>query len=256
MLDTSIRKETIKFDLRYHMAQDYSDIYKFLLEKYNGEEECPALLLLDSIETTIVQGRYESPAVLVDRKSERLKKEVKRIIRKPAQILDSDRGLETLFAAQIDYRFIYKLYLNICELLQIPAPALFVVNRMPNGHENFSGTAFPNLTQNLVTDIFINGRKESAVIMKALAHELRHAWQHIHHQEWFDNYDHSLAGKKEYWYQEAEYDAEAFAQLFMEQYDVSWEWDDLVSKKLLDSRKKELKEAGLFDNYTALQLSA
>ncbi len=57
---------------------------------------------------------------------------------------------------------------------------------------------------------FINDDVSVPEMLMVIAHELRHAWQHIHHPDWLDEYIHPENDEYAYKNQYAEIDAEAF----------------------------------------------
>lgn len=58
---------------------------------------------------------------------------------------------------------------------------------------------------------FIDDDANDIEMLISIAHELRHAWQHIHYPEWFDEYVHPEENEQAYHMQVSEIDAEAFA---------------------------------------------
>ncbi len=87
----------------------------------------------------------------------------------------------------------------IAEALKIPLQQIMFVH---SGEESgYSGRFITYFQDDMsVIEMLIN-----------IAHELRHAWQHIHHPEWNDNYIHPEDGDIEaYQMQISEVDAEAY----------------------------------------------
>ena len=57
---------------------------------------------------------------------------------------------------------------------------------------------------------FIQDDVNDVEMLMVIAHELRHAWQHLHHPEWFNEYIHPEEDEEAYYMQKSEIDAEAF----------------------------------------------
>lgn len=239
-----------------HKEQDFTALYNFLLSKYQGREDCPALLLLDNCNPSIIKDCNGLEAVILDRNSDNHKREIKNIIRKPGVVTDS-KAFETFWLSDNRYDILYRLLLDICSLLKIPAPAVFFPERMPSTLKNgmeARGLSYPG-DKPYTTDIFVRGTMDSPSIIKTLSHELRHAWQHKYHNDWFDDYTTEKSGN-EYALQKAEIDADAFAYLFMEQYGVKYKLSNLGEKvyKALLIRMAEIRDERVFDGYRPILL--
>lgn len=234
-----------------HKEQDFTALYNFLLSKYQGREDCPALLFLDDCNPSIIKDRNGLEAVILDRNSDNLKREIKNIIRKPGVVTDC-KAFETFWVSDNRYDILYRIVLDICSLLKIPAPAIFLSKRMPSTLKNgmeARGLSYPG-DKPYTTDIFVKGTMDSPSIIKTLSHELRHAWQHKYHNDWFDDYSTEKSGN-EYALQKAEIDADAFAYLYLEQYGMHYILSDLGETifKALSKRMDEIREQKLFVDY-------
>ena len=104
--------EKVKLYALLHKEQDFTALYNFLLSKYQGREDCPALLLLDDCNPSIIKDRNGLEAVILDRNSDNLKREIKNIIRKPGVVTDC-KALETFWASDNRYDILYRLVLDI-----------------------------------------------------------------------------------------------------------------------------------------------
>ena len=74
--------QLLNWNLKKHGEQDFTQLYKTLLDKTQRQEECPALLLLDDCAPTIIQDENGYEAVILDRNSTNHNRELKNIIRK------------------------------------------------------------------------------------------------------------------------------------------------------------------------------
>ncbi len=251
MKKAAVIPNIVKFDVHRHKEQDFAELYRFLVRKYEGYEDCPALLLLDECVPKILCDENGYEAVILNRASDDLKRDLKNIIRKPGVLTNVDT-FDTIWCPETCYRNIYNLVLDICNLLKIPAPAVFMSKKMPKIEgisKTVGGMAIPG--DDLVTDVIVQNTMDTeGRIVKALAHELRHVWQHKYHNSWFDDYSAKKRGE-EYALQKAEVDAEAFAYLYMEQYGNYYILSDLGETiyKALSKRMDEIRGQKLFVDY-------
>lgn len=123
--------QLLKWDLKKHGEQDFTQLYKTLLDKTQRQEECPALLLLDDCSPKIIQDENGYEAVILDRNSTNHSRELKNIIRKSGEVIDT-KPFDTIWFPLVDYRNMYNLVLDICKILQIPAPAVFFSKGKPS----------------------------------------------------------------------------------------------------------------------------
>lgn len=91
---------------------------------------------------------------------------------------------------------IYACY--IADALNVPLkPIMFIRGELDSGYSEES-----------ITLIDVDLSHEELIL--TIAHEIRHAWQQIHHPEWFDEYIHPGDNVEAYLNQISEIDAEAF----------------------------------------------
>lgn len=248
--------QLLNWNLKKHGEQDFTQLYKTLLDKTQRQEECPALLLLDDCAPTIIQDENGYEAVILDRNSTNHNRELKNIIRKSGEVIDT-KPFDTIWFPLVDYRNMYNLVLDICKLLQIPAPAVFFSKGKPciTGIKKESNGYAITYKSLQVTDVFVGSSFRSEQTIKTLAHELRHVWQHKYHNSWFDDYDCDKTGDA-YILQKPELDAEAFAYLFMEQYGVKYKLSNLGGKvyRALLIRMAEIRDERVFDGYRPILL--
>ena len=97
---------------------------------------------------------------------------------------------------EVSQWLIYACY--IADVLNIPLKQIMFAHK-----EESSGYSEEFIT-------FISDDVSLPEMLMTIAHELRHAWQHVHHPEWFDDYVHPEDDEEAYLSQISEIDAEAF----------------------------------------------
>lgn len=127
--------------------------------------------------------------------------------------------------------------------LKIPAIPLYIVKQMPTGYEKLVGMTLQNVEQK-TTAIMLNGTRDETMMINSLVHELRHAWQHMYHQDWFDDYNINLP-LENYFDQITECDAAAYAYLFTF-YSCGLRLEPSVGQEKVLQRVRELEKEDLF----------
>ena len=227
-------------------SKDFTKIYKFILEYYKDRDSCPALLFMDygAQEPMYIKNIDGAEAIIVNRNSERLYEDIKRTVRKPAALYYYAEDLRNVWDPDVDYQNIYGLLLIISDRLKIPAIPIYIAKQMFAGYEKLSGVTLQNAEQK-TTAIVLAGKRAEIMLVKSLVHELRHVWQHMYHQDWFDDYNIDLP-LEDYFDQIPEYDAEAYAYLFLFRVcGIRWELHD--GKEKILQRVKELEKEELFE---------
>ena len=224
--------------------KDFTEIYKFILEYYRDRGPCPALIFMDDgvKEPIYIKNREGMEAIIVNRSSKRLYEDIKRTVRKSAALC-CDEDFKGIWAPWVDYGFVYMTLLAISKRLKVPAVPLYIVKQMPVGYEKLSGLNLQKKKQK-TTAIILNGTRDEIMMIKSLVHELRHVWQHMYQQEWFDDYNINLP-LENYFDQITECDAEAYAYLFVF-HSCGIRLELSVGKEKILHRVSELEKESLF----------
>lgn len=224
--------------------KDFKKIYRYILKYYSDRGPCPALIFMDDgvKEPIYIKNSDGAEAIIVNRRSERLYEDVKRTVRKSA-VLCCDKDFKGIWTPEVDYGFVYKVLLVISNRLKIPAIPLYIVKQMPTGYEKLVGMTLQNVEQK-TTAIMLNGTRDETMMINSLVHELRHAWQHMYHQDWFDDYNINLP-LENYFDQITECDAAAYAYLFTF-YSCGLRLEPSVGQEKVLQRVRELEKEDLF----------
>lgn len=241
-----------KLIMQNHTANDFTKLYKYLLDKYSDNDLCPAILLVDSKESMICQSNiYGVEVVMLDRNADNIMIDLKKIIRKAPENMsyENEKKLYPVWEPCVNYTVMYREAFNICQYLDIEMPALFFYREKCNPYFNTSVASQSEKSGWLVTDVFVKIEKtgDNLGAIKSLIHELRHAWQHKYHNNWFDSYK-TYNGKnpkskqnEEYSLQKTEIDADAFAYWLLEKNGIKYSFDDQVDMdRLLKERMRDI----------------
>ena len=224
----------------HRKSTDFSKLYQLLMNKFGESENCPALLLFDDIEPAIIQSPDGDSAVLLDRNSDSILRDLKKTIPKQEVHVDQHlvNDLRFFWSTGINYGWWYKTYFEICDYLKIDMPAVFFVKEMPLGMERFTGVVLPDSNIPFVTDVLVKANCfDQLMMLKVCLHELRHVWQHKYYPELFDGYL-SQNITDQYYFQPAELDAEAFALWVLETNGISLKLDNYGKARGAELRKR------------------
>lgn len=241
----AVEYENLMFNPAVAENKDFTEIYKFILEYYRDRGPCPALIFMDYgvKEPIYIKNRDGAEAIIVNRNSERLYKDIKRTVRKQAVLYYYDDDFKNVWVPGVDYQMVYGLLLMISDRLKIPAIPIYIAKQMPVENKKLCGMALQNDDQK-TTAIILDGTREEIVMFKFMAHELRHVCQHMYHQDWFKDYTIDLP-LKDYFNQSAECDAEAYAYLFIFHV-CGIRLEMPVGKEKILQRVRELEKEDLF----------
>ncbi len=203
-----------KFDFHYSVNNDMKEVYRTLYEKYNGYvpeiityEKLPdnAHIMYSYGEGGMARGNSRLVYMMKDDTSEVILKYI-------CDELDCfystanhkcEEAPFTFFPHTMDNGKVGMWLMYACEIADVLKvdlkPITFTHLPFPSGY----ASDYPTI---------INQDMEDVEIAACIAHELRHAWQHINYPEWVDdeNYIHPEEDEDAYMKQPAEIDAEAF----------------------------------------------
>lgn len=241
-----------KLDLDNHDEIDFLPIYKYLITEYDKGTDCPIVVLMDIDEAIILKDEtnvIKNEMIFLNRKSETILRDLKKVSKKSAGILASANGIGTVLSNSPYYYVFYKIMVSVCEALVIPAPAFFIVSVMPENFKGLRGVAYPG-DKDICTDILIRNDgvniEDFVPQAKTFIHELRHVWQHKYKPEFFDDYfTLNKTNLDQYILQKAEIDANAYAYLVLK--NVMNIGPDLFyrsekEKELITKRMEEIQE--------------
>lgn len=252
-------------NLGNHTSKDFTEVYEFLINRYGMDQSCPAILLMDTKEPAAYKSSNGHEVIILDRNSETLKRDLKKLIRKSAISLDhfSEKLLTQIWDPGRNHGVLYKVAYDICQYLQIEMPALFFYTHKYND-PLFISIAYPSQNESKpASDVYIcfdsefdDKRIETVYLIKTLLHELRHAWQFKYHPDWFCGYTYPNYNNSEcketlnYQLHKTEIDAEAFSYWFLEK-KAKFNMDSLdpevtlAIRKRIDEIKQECKHPSL-----------
>lgn len=240
-----------------HTEKDFTKVYKKLLDNYADKTQtCPALLLLDKVDPMIVQSPDGDQAVILNRNSDRLLGDLKKILRKQELQLDRDAlgGLYTFWCPEYHYYTWYTWLLQICEYLQISAPGFFICTTMPGALSYLRGAVLPGGSASYVSDLFLKASNNPLMGLQVLLHELRHCWQHKYHPDWFEDYfSYTPDNAVNYFNQKVELDADAFSFWVLSTHGITFALDDVGTERSRQLRAYMTTYDA--DNTARLQLS-
>lgn len=218
--------------------------YRRLLNAYEGrEDDCPAIVVVDS-----------SPCILKNGNTMFIPKSAK--ISEAVSAFEDPDGSETPVAVDdaelslgVWMPCIYDIYefATYCgDMLSVPVPQVMFTNES----SVLKGTrAITNERDGRPLHILLNAECEEESLLKGVAHEFRHIWQHKYHQtEYFRDYRFTdkASSLVEYAFQPAEIDAMAYASFMMitlgvEEYPTTQGYSKAHDKAVND-RIRELME--------------
>ena len=225
---------------------DFTPLYKWLLARYASEEDCPALLLVDTPVRLFLQTEYGGKVILLDKNAGERVNNLKKIHSMKEQKIEKKihAMLPSLWSPVYNYKVIYTWYLKICQHLHTPMPAFFLSDYLPG----YNGLVSPGGDNPNVSDVFVKGDDDPVRTLGTMLHELRHVWQHTYHNDWFsgyqsfDKYDSSI--KDDYYEQYSEIDATAFQYWALHHLGFNIHLEDLGAKRcsVISARMEELQK--------------
>lgn len=188
---------------------------------------------------------------------------IRELQKEPSQNKDTYNWISIPYSpiAPVDMFIYIAAEIFLCDALNVYCPPLYITQ------SDIDETGVNNITVNeegpsaKSLGIILDGNCETLYILKALAHELRHVWQHCYHPELFDSYVFSVGRiateeqRIKYDLQPAELDANAFAynfimSVFGEKLDCMTEWDE-VNLEIVKCAEKMRTEAEYREYLTA-----
>lgn len=247
----------MKIDIDNHGFVDFTNVYKFLIDRYTPDDDsCPAVLFVDDTETMIYASEEGDEVIILNRESPDLRRDLRNIIRKTPIKLKRTEEEQLPWNSCLNYAAWYYEAYNICQYLKIEMPALWFYKNRLHGIDLDNVCYSSEKSGYRVTDMFIRSDNISHpdTVLKMLLHELRHTWQHKYHNEWFEDYSFNRGEKdqdEKYCLQKAEVDADAFAYWTMEQngmrfsYDPGSEQHMLIKYRMAEILEEEIMPLSL-----------
>lgn len=193
---------------------DMKPLYKLMLTQ--PDKEFPEVIIVEETESGNICDVKKLDNInlvyLKKNSTEKIFEIINNIETYKSKILLPALPFEDIALTSEDYLSYIKCAVTISDALEIPCPQIMFTKMSLGEGGNWCGTGLIALAD-YPLDIDIKSYAEN---FKALAHELRHEWQHIYHPDWFQDYPMMksvLTQEDNYAYcsHKTEIDAEAFA---------------------------------------------